>query len=129
MTTPVPLVPFRRTDLATAHALACSSSDPRWEIEGDGYYSPHDNDAEPCCSTNQVTDVNAHAFAMRLNYNFPIRLLGRQSQFILGAGGVRTSYKFKGGAVRTLTRITSAPAVLLVFVSQSQTARHFVSTV
>jgi peptidoglycan-associated lipoprotein len=72
-------------------------SDPRWEVEGDGYYSPHDNDAPGCCVPGQPTDVNAHAFAARLNYNFPIRLLGRQSQFILGAGGVRTSYKFKGG--------------------------------
>ena len=69
-------------------------SDPRWELEGDGYYSPQDNDAAPCCSVGQPAKVNAHAFAMRLNYNFPIRLLGRQSQFILGAGGTRTSYKF-----------------------------------
>ena len=67
-------------------------SDPRWEIEGDGYYSPHDNDVTP---NGGVTDVNAHAFATRLNYNFPFRLMGRQSQFIIGAGGVRTSYKFK----------------------------------
>jgi peptidoglycan-associated lipoprotein len=73
-------------------------SDPRWELEGDGYYSPHDNDAE-VIPPGAATDVNAHAFAARLNYNFPIRLLGRQSQFILGAGGVRTSYKFKGGTV------------------------------
>ncbi len=69
-------------------------SDPRWELEGDGYYSPQDNDAAPCCAANQPAKVNAHAFAARLNYNFPIRLMGRQSQFILGAGGVRTSYKF-----------------------------------
>jgi peptidoglycan-associated lipoprotein len=70
-------------------------SDPRWELEGDGYYSPQSNDAAPCCTGNQITDVNAHAFAARLNYNFPIRLMGRQSQFILGAGGTRTSYKFE----------------------------------
>jgi peptidoglycan-associated lipoprotein len=76
-------------------------SDPRWEIEGDGYYSPHDNDAETAGgfnATNRPTDINAHAFAMRLNYNFPIgNLMGRQSQFIIGAGGTRTSYKFEGG--------------------------------
>jgi len=71
-------------------------SDPRWEIEGDGYYSPHDNDAE-VIPAGAATDVNAHALAARLNYNFPFRLMGRQSQFIIGAGGVRTSYKFKGG--------------------------------
>src|SRR5437588_10405661 len=69
-------------------------SDPRWEIEGDGYYSPQDNDTP---GPGRATSVNAHAFAARLNYNFPLRLLGRQSQFILGAGGTRTSYKFKGG--------------------------------
>src|SRR5215210_7216670 len=71
-------------------------SDPRWELEGEGYYSPHDNDVEPCCTGTQITDINAHAFAVRLNYNFPIGnfIGGRQSQFIIGAGGTRTSYKF-----------------------------------
>src|SRR4029079_3747696 len=39
------------------------------------------------------------AFAVRLNYNFPISLMGRQSQFILGAGGTRTSYRVEGGAI------------------------------
>ena len=73
-------------------------SDPRWEIEGDGYYSPQDNDAVPLSAVASKS-VNAHAFAARLNYNFPIRLMGRQSQFILGAGGTRTSYKFEGGTV------------------------------
>jgi peptidoglycan-associated lipoprotein len=70
-------------------------SDPRWELEGDGYYSPRTNDAAPCCTGNQITDVKAHAFATRLNYNFPISLMGRQSQFILGAGATRTSYRFE----------------------------------
>jgi peptidoglycan-associated lipoprotein len=71
-------------------------SDPRWEIEGDGYYSPQDNDAP---GAGRPTSVNAHAFATRLNYNFPIGnfIGGRQSQFIIGAGGTRTSYKFEGG--------------------------------
>jgi peptidoglycan-associated lipoprotein len=74
-------------------------SDPKWELEGDGYYSPQTNRAAPCCGVGQPTDVNAHAFATRLNYNFPIGnfIGGRQSQFIIGAGGVRTSYKFKPG--------------------------------
>jgi peptidoglycan-associated lipoprotein len=71
-------------------------SDPRWELEGDGWYVPQSNDARGT-STSRPTDVNAHAFAARLNYNFPIGLLGRQSQFIIGAGGTRTSYKFVGG--------------------------------
>jgi peptidoglycan-associated lipoprotein len=69
-------------------------SDPRWELEGDGYYSPQENDVVP---NGGVTDVDAHAFAVRLNYNFPIALMGRQSQFILGAGGTRTSYRFEAG--------------------------------
>ncbi|MDP9203712.1 MAG: peptidoglycan-associated lipoprotein Pal, partial [Gemmatimonadota bacterium] len=74
-------------------------SDPRWEIEGDGYYSPQDNDARGTpIVASRPTSVNAHAFAMRLNYNFPLgNLMGRQSQFIIGAGGTRTSYKFEGG--------------------------------
>ena len=70
-------------------------SDPRWEIEGDGYYAPESNEF---AGGTRPTDVNAHAFAVRLNYNFPFRLMNRQSQFILGAGGTRTSYKFDGGA-------------------------------
>ncbi|HEX2602664.1 MAG TPA: peptidoglycan-associated lipoprotein Pal [Gemmatimonadaceae bacterium] len=72
-------------------------SDPRWELEGDGYYSPQSN--EFAAQAGAPSDVNAHAFAARLNYNFPIGnfIGGRQSQFIIGAGPVRTSYKFKGG--------------------------------
>jgi peptidoglycan-associated lipoprotein len=71
-------------------------SDPRFEIEGDGYYSPHDNDDETP-GAGQATDVNASAFALRLNYNFPLgNLMGRQSQFIIGGGAVRTNYKFDG---------------------------------
>jgi peptidoglycan-associated lipoprotein len=69
-------------------------SDPRWELEGDGYYSPQDNNIP---AIGRPDKVNAHAFAVRLNYNFPFRLLNRQSQFILGAGGTRTSYKFENG--------------------------------
>src|SRR2546423_4698394 len=68
-------------------------SDPRFELEGDGYYSPQDNDLTP---NGGITKVNAHAFATRLNYNFPLgNMMGRQSQFIIGVGGTRTSYKFK----------------------------------
>jgi len=74
-------------------------SDPRFQIEGDGYYSPHDRDPDGtvCCLGRQADDINAHAFALRLNYNFPLgNMMGRQSQFIIGAGPTRTSYKFKG---------------------------------
>jgi peptidoglycan-associated lipoprotein len=69
-------------------------SDPRWELEGDGYYAPADNEIE----NTGISEVNAHAFAVRLNYNFPFRLMNRQSQFILGAGATRTSYKFASDA-------------------------------
>ncbi|MFL5611258.1 MAG: peptidoglycan-associated lipoprotein Pal, partial [Gemmatimonadaceae bacterium] len=69
-------------------------SDPRWELEGDGYYAPEDNDVP----NSGITEVNAHAFALRLNYNFPFRLMNRQSQFIIGAGATRTSYKFANDA-------------------------------
>ncbi len=69
-------------------------SDPRWELEGDGYYAPESNEF----SANGISDVNAHAFALRLNYNFPFRLMNRQSQFILGGGATRTSYKFEDNA-------------------------------
>jgi peptidoglycan-associated lipoprotein len=63
-------------------------SDPRWEIEGDGYYSPQTNEF----AANGITDVDAHAFALRLNYNFPLfRFMNRQSQFIIGAGATRTT--------------------------------------
>lgn len=74
-------------------------SDPTWELEGDGYYSPRSNRAAPCCTLGQATDVNASAFATRLNYNFPLgSMMGHQSQFIIGAGGVRTNYKFKNAS-------------------------------
>ena len=77
-------------------------SDPKWELEGDGYYSPQTNRAAVTAANagNRPADVNAHAFAMRLLYNTPIGSIGgHQSQFIIGAGATRTSYKFKGGTL------------------------------
>jgi len=74
-------------------------SNPSFQLEGDGYYSPHDNDEDPI-PVGGAEDINAHALALRLNYNFPLgNLLGRQSQFIIGAGGVRTSYRYSGVGV------------------------------
>jgi hypothetical protein len=69
---------------------------PRFELEGDGYYSPQDRDISEsfCCTGAQPTEVDASGLALRLNYNQP--LAGR-SQLILGAGAVRTNYKFRGG--------------------------------
>ena len=74
-------------------------SDPRFQIEGDGYYSPQDRDADDviCCLGTQAEEIKASAFALRLNYNFPLgNLMGRQSQFIIGGGAVRTNYRFEG---------------------------------
>jgi hypothetical protein len=73
---------------------------PRFQLEADGYYSPQDRSLTEafCCAGTQPTEVHASAFALRLNYNQPIGApLGRPSQFILGAGAVRTNYAYEGG--------------------------------
>jgi hypothetical protein len=73
---------------------------PRFELEGDGYYSPQDRSLSEsiCCTGAQPTAIDASGLALRLNYNLPFYgLLGHASQFILGAGAVRTNYKFRGG--------------------------------
>jgi hypothetical protein len=69
---------------------------PNWQIEGDGYYSPQDRkqNEEFCCLGLFPTEVDASAFALRMNYNVP---LGARSQLILGAGAVRTKYASAGG--------------------------------
>lgn len=73
----------------------------RLQLEGDGYYSPQGRDPSEafCCIGAQPTDVDASAFALRLNYNLPLlQRMNRQTQFILGVGAVRTNYKFSGGS-------------------------------
>jgi len=72
---------------------------PAWQLEGDGYYSPQDRELNErfCCLGRDPSQVNASAFALRMNYNVPIGMLGGRSQFIVGAGAVRTNYKFEGG--------------------------------
>jgi hypothetical protein len=73
---------------------------PSLQLEADGYFSPQDRDPTEafCCAGLQPTDIDASAFALRLNYNLPIgRLLGGPSQLLLGAGAVRTTYAFSGG--------------------------------
>jgi peptidoglycan-associated lipoprotein len=73
-------------------------ADPKWELEGDGYYSPQSNRSTAGTAATRPADVNAHAFAMRLLYNMPLgNMMGHQSQFILGGGATRTSYRFEGG--------------------------------
>lgn len=68
----------------------------RIQVEADGYYSPQDRDLSEsfCCTGAQPTRVDASGIALRLNYNLP---LGARSQFVVGAGGVRTNYGFEGG--------------------------------
>jgi hypothetical protein len=75
---------------------------PRFELEGDGWFSPQDRDLSEsfCCTGAQPTQVRASGLALRLNYNLPFAgLMGRESQFILGAGATRTNYEFRGGTV------------------------------
>jgi hypothetical protein len=64
---------------------------PRWQIEGDGYYSPQDRKQteEFCCLGLFPTQVTASAFALRLNYNVPLG--GGRSQLIFGGGATRTN--------------------------------------
>jgi hypothetical protein len=73
---------------------------PRFQLEADGYYSPQDRSLTEafCCDGTQPTQIRASGLALRLNYNQPIGApLGRASQFILGAGAVRTNYAYEGG--------------------------------
>lgn len=72
---------------------------PAWQIEGDGYYSPQDRKLteELCCLGLFPAEVTASAFALRLNYNVPLAMMGGRSQLIFGGGAVRTNYTFEGG--------------------------------
>ena len=76
--------------------------DPRWELEWDGYYAGKSNRVKfggGFTPANRPSEVNAHAFATRINFNHPLGgPAGHQSQLIVGVGGVRTSYKFVGGS-------------------------------
>ncbi|HYW12922.1 MAG TPA: hypothetical protein VE871_13270 [Longimicrobium sp.] len=73
---------------------------PRLELEGDGWYSPQDRDLDEsfCCTGERATQVRASGQGLRLNYNLPLGLMGGASQFIIGAGAVRTNYAFEGGS-------------------------------
>jgi peptidoglycan-associated lipoprotein len=73
---------------------------PRWQLEGDAYYSPQETDTAGvlCCPGTPPTEANASAFALRVNYNFPLRKpMGLQTHLIIGVGGVITNYKIVGG--------------------------------
>jgi hypothetical protein len=76
--------------------------DPRWELEWDGYYAGHTNGVKiggGFTPAARPSEVNAHAFATRINYNRPLGGPdGHKSQLMYGVGFVRTSYKFVGGS-------------------------------
>jgi peptidoglycan-associated lipoprotein len=64
-------------------------SDPHWELEGEGQTTP-DRDRDPPPPTGFLnTPVTYTSFALRMNYNVPIM---SRAQFIIGAGGVRSTY-------------------------------------
>lgn len=89
----------------------------RFELEGDGWYSPQDRDLDEslCCTGERATQVRASGQGLRLNYNLPLGLMGGASQFIVGAGAVRTNYAFEGGrAADADSAITSYGASGLV---------------
>jgi len=72
---------------------------PRFELEGDGWFSRQDRDPNQsfCCIGAQPTQIDASGLALRLNYNLPLGLLGGRSQLVVGAGATRTHYGFRGG--------------------------------
>src|SRR5688572_24474484 len=44
---------------------------PRFQLEGDGYYSPQQRNLTEafCCAGTQPTEIHASGLALRLNYN------------------------------------------------------------
>ena len=64
-------------------------SDPHWQLEGDGAYSPDLERDPPARAGFNNKPITYSTFALRMNYNIPIM---SKSQFILGLGGVRTNY-------------------------------------
>ncbi len=67
-------------------------SDPRFQVEGDGQYTPG-LEREQSIPSLRNSEINYSTFALRMNYNIP---LASRAQFILGLGGVRTNYKAEG---------------------------------
>jgi peptidoglycan-associated lipoprotein len=64
-------------------------SDTHWELEGDGQTTP-DLDRDPAPPAGFLNSpITYTSFALRMLYNIPIMA---HSQFILGLGGVRSTY-------------------------------------
>lgn len=93
--------PSPKNGLGYAARIGVFLSDPSWEIEGDGYYSPENARIRITSAFRPgaaPTEVNASAIAARLNYNLAVdSVIRRPGQLVFGIGGVRTNYKFKGG--------------------------------
>ena len=60
-------------------------SDPRWQLEADGQITQGLQSGRPSI----VGDIDYQTWALRMNYNIPIMA---KSQFILGAGAVRSKF-------------------------------------
>ncbi len=96
-----PVGPGRRTAIRPAKdffgnigyggRLGVFLTDPKWELEGDGSYMEADRRTGTGLGTSATPQIKYSTFALRMNYNIPITT---NTQFILGAGGVRTNYNF-----------------------------------
>jgi peptidoglycan-associated lipoprotein len=64
-------------------------SDPHWELEGDGSYTPDRDRDPPAPSGFNNNPITYSTFALRMLYNIPV---AAHTQVILGAGGVRSNY-------------------------------------
>ncbi len=64
-------------------------SDPHFELEGDGAYTPDRDRDPPARAGFNNNPITYTTFALRMNYNIPI---AAHSQFLLGLGGVRSNY-------------------------------------
>jgi peptidoglycan-associated lipoprotein len=77
-----------------------------WEVEGDGsYVNPQTKDATP-------VDYDNGNFSLRLNYNIPVF---SRSQFIIGAGAVRSSFHRSDNVPAQWTSYSFGPEGLIGF--------------
>ena len=72
-------------------------SDPHWELEGDGQYTPNRKRKVTTAGGNN-NDITYSSFALRMLYNIPV---ASRVQFLLGAGGVRSNYSSVTGSTVT----------------------------
>ena len=72
-------------DVGFGGRLGVFLGDPHWELEADGQVTQ----GLQWANSQFAGDLTYQTWAVRMNYNIPIMA---KSQFILGAGGVRTNY-------------------------------------